>query len=188
MSKDVGSTAPSLDPAISIITRNFLINNYHSTWPIDHDDGSCNYNDTFNYLVYGGFKNFLGRSKIAMFNAYVYPDFSAGFKFCATSDGPPRGQYASGWGDVWANNTCAILNPNVYKFAGCNPDGDNKGLIPLTYNNTFYAFNKQIYTQCGKKQLSLQEFQALGYDEGTVIYGIPDNSTVVEWGRQVLGL
>ena len=179
---------PSLDPAVSNITRNFLINNYHSTWPIDHDDGSCYYNDTYNYLIYGEFKNFLGHSKIAMFNAYVYPDFSAGFKFCATSDGPARGQYASGWGDVWANNTCAILSPNVYKFAGCNPNGDNEGLIPLTYNNTFYTYNKNLYIQCGNKQLTLQEFQALGYDKGSVIYGIPDNSTVIDWGRALLGL
>ena len=45
-----GST-PSLDQATNIITRNFIINNYHS-------NGSCYYNDTFNYLVYGGYKHF----------------------------------------------------------------------------------------------------------------------------------
>ena len=80
------------------------------------------------------------------------------------------------------------LSPNVYKFAGCNPSGDNEGLIPLTYNNTFYTYNKNLYIQCGNKQLTLQEFQALGYDKGSVIYGIPDNSTVVDWGRALLGL
>ena len=26
-------------PHMSYISNNFLINNYHSTWPIDHDDG-----------------------------------------------------------------------------------------------------------------------------------------------------
>ena len=36
------------------IHRNFIINNYRSSWPIDHDDGSCFWNDTYNYLVYGG--------------------------------------------------------------------------------------------------------------------------------------
>ena len=179
---------PSLTPAVSVITRNFLINNYHSVWPIDHDDGSCYYNDTYNYLVYGGFKNFLGHSKIAMFNAYVYPDFSASFKYCATSDGASRGEYASGWGDVWANNTCIILSPNVYKFPGCNPNGDNEGLIPLTYNNTFYSYNKDMYIQCGKEQLTLSEFQKLGYDVGSVVNGIAENSTVVDWGRELLGL
>ena len=179
---------PSLIPATSIITRNFLLNNYHSTWPIDHDDGSCYYNDTYNYLVYGGFKNFLGHSKVAMYNAYVYPDLSAGFKLCATSDGPSRGSTASGWGDVWANNTCIIGNPNVYQFAGCNPDGDVEGLIPLTYNNTFYAPNKDIYIQCGSKKLTLEEFQTLGYDKGSVIYDVTDATTIVNWGRKLLGI
>lgn len=30
------------------------INNYNSVWPIDHDDGSCYYLDTFNFMAYGG--------------------------------------------------------------------------------------------------------------------------------------
>ena len=178
----------SLEPAVSIITRNFLINNYHSTWPLDHDDGSCYYNDTHNYLVYGGFKNFLGHSKIAMSNVYVYPDLSVSFKYCATSDGPARGEFASGWGDVWANNTCIMGNANIYKFAGCNPNGDNQGLIPLTYNNSFYAPNKDIYIQCGEKKLTLQEFQALGYDKGSVVSDVVDAKTIVEWGKSLLGL
>lgn len=123
-----------------------------------------------------------------MFNAYIYPDFAASFKYCATSDGPSRGELASGWGDVWANNTCIILNPNVYKFAGCNPNGDNEGLIPLTYNNSFYTYNKELYIQCGQEKLTLEEFQKLGYDIGSVVHGIAENSTVIEWGRELLGL
>ena len=30
----------------------------------DHDDGSCYYNDTYNVMIYGGYKNYLGHSKI----------------------------------------------------------------------------------------------------------------------------
>lgn len=45
------------------ITRCFIINNYHSIWPLDHDDGSREYYDSYNYLIYGGFKNYLGHSK-----------------------------------------------------------------------------------------------------------------------------
>lgn len=44
----------SLQQAVSNITRNFVINNYNSIWPLDHDDGSCYYTDTLNFLVYGG--------------------------------------------------------------------------------------------------------------------------------------
>jgi hypothetical protein len=41
---------------------------------IDHDDGSCFYTDSYNYLVYGGYKQYLGHSKTAHSNVYVYPD------------------------------------------------------------------------------------------------------------------
>ena len=45
----------SLNPALSNLTQNVFINNYHSTWPIDHDDSFCYYLDTYNYLVYGSY-------------------------------------------------------------------------------------------------------------------------------------
>lgn len=48
----------------SDIFHNFVIANYHAVWPLDHDDGSCYYYDYDNVLVYGGFKTFLGHSKI----------------------------------------------------------------------------------------------------------------------------
>jgi hypothetical protein len=68
-----GKTA-SLTPALSRLRLNFLINNYHSVWPIDHDDGSCYYLDTENFLIYGGYKNYLGHSKTAKNNIYIFPD------------------------------------------------------------------------------------------------------------------
>ena len=46
------------------IRQNFVIANYHAVWPLDHDDGSCYYYDYDNVLVYGGFKTYLGHSKI----------------------------------------------------------------------------------------------------------------------------
>ena len=51
----------------SKITQNFVIANYHAVWPLDHDDGSCYYYDYDNVLVYGGFKSYLGHSKICGF-------------------------------------------------------------------------------------------------------------------------
>ena len=38
------------------VRHNIMWNNYHSTWPIDHDDGSCYYHDHHNFLIYGGAK------------------------------------------------------------------------------------------------------------------------------------
>ena len=189
---------PSLDPATSFITRNFFINNYHGTWPIDHDDGSCYYEDTYNYLVYGGYKNFLGHSKTVMFNVYVYPDANIhtptdGYTyltepFCGTHSGATRGDLASGWGEIWANNTCIIGNPNIYVFVACDPDGDNEGLIPLTYNNTFYAPNKDVHVHCKDRFLTLQEFQALGYDKGSVVNDVVDTETIIGWGKKLLNI
>ena len=89
----------SLNPALSNLTRDFFINNYHSMWPIDHDDGSCYYLDTYNYLVYGGYKNYLGHSKTVQNNVYVYPDAEHSIDtpkafiskpYCANSDGASR--------------------------------------------------------------------------------------------------
>ena len=50
------------------------ITGYHSAWPLDHDDGSCYYTDTYNFLVYGGYKNYLGHSKTVTNNVYIFPD------------------------------------------------------------------------------------------------------------------
>jgi hypothetical protein len=69
----VRTGAPSLVPAQNNITRNLLFNSYSSTWPLDHDDGSCYYTDTENFMVYGGYKNFLGHSKTVRDNVYVHP-------------------------------------------------------------------------------------------------------------------
>lgn len=46
----------SLSVKENTITNNFIINNYRSVWPLDHDDGTCYWRDTQNYLVYGGKK------------------------------------------------------------------------------------------------------------------------------------
>ena len=45
-------------------TRNFVMSNYHSAWPFDHDDGSRYFHDENNFFVFGGSKNFMGSFKI----------------------------------------------------------------------------------------------------------------------------
>jgi hypothetical protein len=184
---------PSLTPAQSNITRNFIINNYHSTWPLDHDDGSCYYYDTYNYLVYGGYKNYLGHSKVVKYNYYIYPDVDlTGLgtifqkPYCANSDGASRGSLPSGWGEVWANNTCIIGNPNIYDFGSCTSTGSNAGLIPLTANNAFFAPNEYIYIECGGTKWSLEEFQAMGYDVGSSVHEPVSYTTIIQWGRNLL--
>ena len=36
-------------------------------WTIDHDDGSQYFNDTGNFMVWGGCKNYLGNHKVSVF-------------------------------------------------------------------------------------------------------------------------
>ena len=186
----VRNGTPSLIQAQSNLTRNFIINNYNGNWPIDHDDGSCYYYDTYNLLVYGGFKNLFGHSKIVKYNIYVYPDVepSTSKPYCCNSFGTSATVLPSGWGEVWANNTCIIGNPDIYSFSSCTPLGNNTGVIPFTANNTFYAPGEYVYVKCGDEKLSLFEFQLLGYDVGSEVYDPVDYDTIVEWGRKLLGL
>ena len=195
---NVNNGTPSLTPAQSNLTRNFLINNYHSTWPIDHDDGSCYYYDTYNFLVYGGYKNYLGHSKTVEYNYYIYPDaahsldskFKSFFSkpYCANSDGSSTGSRPSGWGEVWANNTCIIGNPVIYEFDACNPKESLKGIVPLTANNTFYAPNHDIYIKCSDVDFSLAQYQKLGYDIGSQVFDPVDTDVIISWGRELFGL
>ena len=188
---EVRNGTPSLIQAQSNMTRNFFISNYHSIWPIDHDDGSCYYYDTYNYLIYGGYKNYLGHTQIVQYNVYVYPDVSqdkSPYPFCAFSAGASTTNLPSGWGEVWGNNSCIIGNPVIYTFDECNPYGYDTGLIPFTANNTFYVPHKEIYILCSDVIFTLDEFQLLGYDIGSTALYLVDTDTIIDWGRELLGL
>ena len=187
---------PSLMPATSYLTRNFIINNYHSVWPIDHDDGSCYYEDTYNFLIYGGYKNYLGHSKTVMYNTYIYSDamFSVNVNYlhrpyCADHDGATLDVLPSGWGEIWAHNRCLIGNSNIYDLHTCNiTGGDSRGLVPFTYDNTFYVSNKDVYIPCGNVNLTLHEYQAMGFDRGSVVHDVVDIATIIDWGKTLIEL
>jgi len=196
-------------PVVSRIHQNFLISNYHSVWPIDHDDGSAYYYDSENFLVYGGFKNYLGHSKISQYNVYIYPDASIGYvgkprklgrpnlqhrgtglssffnePYCVNSDGTAKDD--SGWGDFWINNKCVIGNPIVYEYYTCRPD-DLQDLVTMTANNELFAPNSLVTFVCGQTNWTLQQYQAKGYDIGTLLGDIPTNDIIIQWGRDILG-
>ena len=187
-------TTPSLMPTKSYNHNNFIITNYHSVWPLDHDDGSCYWEDTNNFLVYGGYKNNLGHSKTTLNNTYIYPDADRGnrneifltWPYCATD------VYAeldsSSWGEIWANNKCVVGNPNIYDFTSCSTEQDNRNLVPYTAHNTFFTPNKEVYILCGDKKLTLQEYQNMGFDVGSVVYDIVDSDTIKKWAEEQFGL
>jgi hypothetical protein len=150
-----------LGPALNTMTRNFVICDYQCVWPLDHDDGSNNYSDTFNFLAYGGAKNYMGHSKSSMGNVYVLPDAQpvegqglqaptyGGFpekRSCACNFGADKW---SGFDEVFANNKCVMANTSspIYTWARCVASNltarDYKGnIIDTTYNNSFLVYRR----------------------------------------------
>ena len=184
---------PSLLQAESFVTQNLIIGNYHSLWPIDHDDGTCYYIDKHNVIAYGGAKNYLGHSKVSANNLYIYPDaprnsFNTSNPCCATSFSTSRDtSLPSGWDEVWSDNICVIGNPNLFQFNKCALT-DDAGLIPMSSNNVFYAPNADVYILCDGQKLSLKEYQDLGFETDSVAKDLPSNKDVMDWARQILDL
>ena len=201
----------SVNPAESFITQNLIVGNYHSVWPIDHDDGSCYYTDRNNVIVYGGFKNLAGHSKVTANNLYIYPDAPRNSVYstdphCASSYSGVRDPLdGSGWDDTWGDNVCVIGNPDVYRFTSCNLY-DNAGIVPMTFNNVFYAPNATIFIGCIFRTLpseftleqyqmyngvptvkfTLQEYQDMGYEIDSVVNELPSNDEIMKWARDKL--
>jgi hypothetical protein len=186
----VQSGVPSLWQHESYIHHNTLFNNYRSLWPIDHDDGSCFYEDSYNFLVYGGKKSYLGHSKTVHHQIYVYSDANSGTfgsNACVDDYVPTPG--ISEWNETWIENTCTLYNSSVpYNIGNCDT---SQLIVPYLANNTIYipsgtevGFNCKV-NGTGKR-LTLQQWQSYGLDIGTVIETTPDVQTIIEWGRKML--
>ncbi|CAF1363672.1 unnamed protein product [Adineta steineri] len=182
--------SPSLWQHTSYIHHNVLFNNYRSVWPIDHDDGSCFYEDSHNFLVYGGKKNYLGHSKIDHDQIYVYSDLSTGgfgSNNCLNDYNPTRG--SSGWDETWIQNTCILYNSSVpYNIENCNTA--NLFVPYLASNKIFIPAGTQAAFICNvngsSTRLNLQQWQSYGLDIGTTVDTTPTIQTIIEWGRKML--
>lgn len=190
-------------PRMSLITRNFLINSYHGTWPSDHDDGSCHYHDIANFCVYGGWKNFLGHSNVAALNIYALADIgwedkhdlptrkvpAAGFNspFCLHHPAAHAGTI--GYGNTYVNNTCFLwASSSLYDLGwDCDPTKDMHGLEPTTANNVLFTPHEPTVT-CKDKVWTWQEWLALGFDHGSKWHHVSDigGKDIVEMGRKLL--
>jgi hypothetical protein len=181
---------PSLWQHVSYIHHNTLFNNYRSVWPIDHDDGSCFYEDSYNFLVYGGKKNYLGHSKTDHHEIYVYSDMVAGdfgSNNCLNDYNPTPG--LSGWNETWINNICTLFHsPVPYNIQNC----DTASLfVPYLANNTIYIpSGTEVAFTCKVNgtgaRLNLQQWQSYGLDIGSIVETTPDVQTIIEWGRKML--
>jgi hypothetical protein len=176
-----------LYPARSSISRNFFINNYHSTWPIDHDDGSNAYDDSYNFLAWGGAKQYLGFDKKFVGNFYLYPDaneptaaLGTGFSpYCYLANGVA--DFDAARQDSWVNETCVAGGAGaLYSMDSCDPAAPHAGRIPVLANNTLYLDSGAYALTCGAATWTLAEANALGVDVGTIVMPSP-NSVDVLW-------
>jgi hypothetical protein len=177
---------PSLWQHESYIHHNTLLNNYRSVWPIDHDDGSCLYEDSYNFQIYGGKKNYLGHSKMDHHEIYVYSDIG-GAQSCLGDYRASRG--SSGWNETWIENTCILYRKSTpYDIWNC----DTTDLfVPYLANNTIYIPNgTEVAFTCkvngNSTRFNLQQWQSYGLDIGTTVETAPDVQTIIEWGRKML--
>ena len=180
------SGVPSFRQRNSYIHHNLLFNNYRSVWPIDHDDGSSFYEDSYNFLVYGGKKNYLGNSKMDHHEIYVYSDASAGgfgSGNCLNDYDPRPG--LSGWNETWIDNICTLYSSSLpYNIGNCNTADL---YVPYLANNTIYVpSGTQAAFTCGSARLTLQQWQSYGLDIGTIVQTTPDVQTIIDWGRKML--
>ena len=170
---------PSLWQHISYIHHNTIVGNYHTWWPLDHDDGSCFYEDSYNFLMYGGKKNYKGHSKTDHHEIYVYPDLDSGN--CVNG--------GSGWYENWIENTCVLYQTSIpYNVGNCDVASL---LLPYFANNTIYIpSGKEVAFTCAvngtSQRMTLEQWQSYGLDIGTTVGVTPDIQTVIEWGRKML--
>jgi hypothetical protein len=183
------SQPDNLYPAPTSISRNLFISNYHSTWPIDHDDGSNSYYDTNNLLLWGGAKNYLGFAKHGHTNFYVYPDaseptvsgaanFKTGFSpYCygsagsTTIDAPRR--------DSSVNCTCVAGSPGALYSLDCDPAHIDNGFVPVLINNTYFLDSGAYSFPCAGQHWDLATAQSHGVDTGTVQLPSPSTDALV---------
>ena len=99
-----------------------IVNGYNGVWSLDHDDGSSYYNDSSNFLVFGGCKNYKGDHKICgPDNVILYPGIdsrSSGARSCQTNDN------AGFKFDEFIGNKCIrqflhIRRPELHRQDGC---------------------------------------------------------------------
>ena len=109
----LGAGQPSLIQHESFIHHNALFNSYNSFYPIDHDDGSCYWTDSYNVQFYGAKKNYrqtatltqhrtrFGHNPTPSAPSQLVPSRSLSALLCAAlsgsqQDGPVRAVHLSG--------------------------------------------------------------------------------------------
>ena len=174
---------PSIVPAANHIDRNFIINGYAGRWSLDHDDGSAYYNDTNNFLVFGGVKAYLGHDKMTgPGNVIVYPGIpsrSAGNRKCQCDD---NGNFAN---QYYYGNQCFTPDGVFYTLYKCNSTSLNETVFQ-TRGNRHYSPGAKFTVACGKKSMNFHQWQTAGQDFNSTVLQLPSPSEIVSIGMAVV--
>lgn len=175
---DSGSDVLCLSPETHRLWGNFIFNkNFigpaRGLYTIDHDDGSSQYDDRGNVLVYGGIKYRDGVNRTATENLVVY---SIGAAF----------QVNGFMTDVFSNNT-VILNGAAYTCVGHAFPG------VTTANNMFYTPNDTSlhFTTggCNMHEDTLQQWQqGCKCDQGSTVKSEITVQQILSMAADLLGL
>jgi len=175
---------PSLIPKLSEIHNNFLFNDYGSSFPIDHDDGSAFYRDSFNVFLYGGSKNLFGHSKTNDHQLFIYSDVQPGYGQ-PTCDGDFSGN--GNYDDNWHDNKCLLLTHSTpYYWDSCNNKNVSQHTPPVA--NMFYTPTGNVTFVCNGQNFNLADWQSQGMDVGSTVQPLPKSETILTWARQLLFL
>jgi hypothetical protein len=188
---DVNGRGYTLVPAQNIIRRNFFFTDNNSVWPIDHDDGSQQYIDYNNFLIYGGFKAYLGHSKRVTNSLYVYPDLHVspnGYDSPYCGHAWSQQVNSSGYDEYWEGNTCILSKGHVYLWENCDASNIYDPPVPITNNNTFMVPpGVKLTMTCKKRKIELSEWSAdTGLDAGSQVLPAPSIQSIVEMGAKLL--
>jgi hypothetical protein len=171
----------------TVIEKNFVMSNYASTWPLDHDDGSCFYHDRSNYLIYAGAKNYKGFAKKTTGNVYVHADAN-GAEACRVDDSLDAF-------DVFANNKCITSNAGIMSNKVCDPHPAKlNATVDVTSNNSYFTPDGAAVVLCplhggpGAQNFTFVEWQKLKQEAGSTVSKLPDVAATIRWGREVLGM
>ena len=182
----------TVTPAVRTIQNNMILANYGSSWPIDHDDGSSYYIDRENVLLYAGTKSYLGGHNVSTTGSLLlWPNLNGWGAATMLYASVNR---ASGFGEVWKNNT-VVLGPAMGPSRGVGyvdfHPCDAHNVVPNTTTPAPAMLGNIIHLPngtdtghftvgCGAKGVLFSTWQELGHDHGTtVLIGPPATSDLV---------
>ena len=170
----------ALSPGTHQLRANFIFNtNFlgqsNGMYCFDHDDGSSQYNDTGNVLVYGGVKYRDGVNRSVSDNLIVY-SLGAAFEVSGFST------------DRFINNTVILNDGPAYS---CYDDAIHGGIT--TMNNRFFTPNDVTLnfntSRCNVTGTTLKEWQmACNCDQGSTISSVVVGKQILDMASKLLGL